>query len=67
MVSEPKDGVDAMNKVAKNKPNDDRCGGNAVMVGLCWKNQDEEKGREEGKNGELDAHGAGEFSKRANT
>ena len=50
-----------MNKVTKNKPNDDGCRGNAVMVGLCRKNQDEEKGREEGKNGELDAHGAGEF------
>jgi len=63
LVSEPKDGVDTMNKVTKNKPNDDRCGGNAVMVGLCRKNQDEEKGREEGKNRELDAHGAGEFLK----
>jgi hypothetical protein len=63
LVSEPKHGVDAVNKVTENQPNDYRCGGNAVMVGLCRKNQDEEKGREEGKNGELDTHGAGEFLK----
>jgi len=29
------------------------------MMKLRWKNQEEEKSREEGKNGELDTHGAG--------
>jgi hypothetical protein len=52
-----------MNKVTKSQPNDDRCRGDTVMVDLCWKNQDEEKGREEGKNGELDTHGAGELQR----
>jgi len=52
-----------MDKVTKNQPNDDRQGGDAVMVDLCWKNQDEEKDREDGKNGELDTHSTGESLK----
>lgn len=60
LVPEPKDRVDAMDKVTKNQPNDDRQGGDAVMVDLRWKDQDEKKDGEYGKNGELDTHGTGE-------
>ena len=60
LVPEPKDRVDAMDNITKDQPNDDRRRGDAVMMNLRWKNQEEEKSREEGKNGELDTHGAGE-------
>jgi hypothetical protein len=60
LVPEPKDGVDAMNKVTRYQPNDNRHRGNAAMVNLCRRNQDQEKGWKEGKNGELETHGVGE-------
>jgi hypothetical protein len=59
LVPEPNDRVDAMDDITNNQPKDDRCRGDAVMMILRWKNQEEEKSREEGKNGELDTHGAG--------
>jgi hypothetical protein len=59
LVPEPNDRVDAMDDITKNQPKNDRCRGNAVMMNLRWKNQEEEKSREEGKNGELDTHDAG--------
>jgi hypothetical protein len=63
LVSERKDGVDAMNKVTKNQPKDGQCRGNTIIVDLCRKNEDEKEGGEEGKNGELDTHDTGEFLK----
>jgi hypothetical protein len=46
LVSEPKDGVDAMDEITTKQPGDDRRRGDAVIVD-CWENQDEEKRREE--------------------
>lgn len=63
LVSEPKDGVNAMDEVTKKQPSDDGRGGDAVIMDRCWKNQDEEKCGEEGKNREFNTHGAGEYLK----
>jgi hypothetical protein len=59
LVSEPKDGVNAMDEITKKQPGDDGRGGDAVIMDWCWKNQCEEKYGEEGKNGEFNTHGAG--------
>jgi hypothetical protein len=59
LVPEPNDRVDAMDDITGNQPKDDRCRGDTVMMNLRWNNQEEEQSREEGKNGELDTHGAG--------
>jgi hypothetical protein len=63
LVSEPKDGIDAMDEITEKQPGDDRRRGDAVIVDLCWENQGEEKRREEGKKGEFNTHGAGESQK----
>jgi hypothetical protein len=60
LVSEPKDGVNAMDEVTKKQPGDDGRQGDTVIMDWCWKNQDEEKCGEERKNREFNAHGAGE-------
>ena len=43
LVSEPKDGVNAMDEITKEQPGDDGRGGDAAIMDWCWKNQDEEK------------------------
>jgi len=50
-----------MDEITKKQPGDDGCGGDAVIVDWCRKNQDEEKYGEEGKYGEFNTHDAGEF------
>jgi hypothetical protein len=60
LVSEPKDGVNAMDEITKEQPGDDGRGGDVVIMDWCWKNQDEKKYGEEGKNREFNTHGAGE-------
>ena len=65
LVSEPKDGVDAMDEITKKQPDDDGRGGDVRIMDWCWKYQGEEKYGEEGKNGEFNTHGAGESLKRA--
>jgi hypothetical protein len=65
LVSEPKDGVDAMDEITEKQPGDNGRGRDAVIMDWCWKNQDEEKCGEERKNGELNTHGTGEFLKGA--
>ena len=52
-----------MDEITKKQPGDDGRGGDAVIMDRCWKNQDEEKYREEGKNWEFNTHGAGESLK----
>lgn len=65
LVSEPKDGVNAMDEITKKQPGDDRRGRDVVIMDWCWKNQDEEKYGEEGKNREFNTHGSGKSPKRA--
>jgi hypothetical protein len=67
LVSEPKDGVNAMDEITKKQPGDDRRGGDAVIMDWCWKNQDEEKYGEERKNREFNTHGFRRASKGGNT
>lgn len=52
-----------MDEITKKQPGDDGRGGDVVIMDWCWKNQGEEKYGEEGKNGEFNTHGAGEFLK----
>jgi len=60
LVSEPDDGVDAMNEITTKQPGDEGRRGDTVIMDRCWKDQDEEKCGEEGINGEFNTHGAGE-------
>lgn len=42
-VSEPKNGVNAMDEITEKQPGDDGRGRDAAIMDWCWKNQDEEK------------------------
>ena len=49
-----------MDEITKEQPGDDGRGGDVVIMDWCWKNQDEKKYGEEGKNREFNTHGVGE-------
>jgi hypothetical protein len=47
LVSEPNDGVNAMDEITEKQPGDDGRGRDVVIMDWCWKNQDKEKCGEE--------------------
>src|SRR6266403_5952830 len=60
LVSQPKDGVNAMDEITNKQPSDDGRRWDVVIVDWRWKNQGEEKRGEEGANREFNTHGGDE-------